>query len=77
MSENLILGLPMPVTLALFGMTLILLALASLAVALRKMAPVRIPSYYDEAPYKVEAPDSLPAGRLDVVAHAGRDCANR
>jgi hypothetical protein len=77
MSQNLILGLPMPVALALFGLMLILLALASLAVALRKLAPIRMTGHYDEAPYKVEAPRALPDGRLEVVPHAGRDPANR
>ncbi|WP_036165949.1 hypothetical protein [Massilia sp. 9096] len=76
MSQDLILGMPMPVALALLGMMLILLALASL-VALRKLAPARIASHYNEAPYKIETPHALPPGRLDVVPHAGRDPANR
>jgi hypothetical protein len=76
MSQNLILGLPMPVALALLALALILLALANVVRALRKLAPVRIASHYDEAPYKLETPRSLPSGRLDVVPHAGRAPAN-
>jgi hypothetical protein len=77
MNQNLILGLPTPVALALLALALILLAVARVLAALRRPAPVRISSQYGEAPYKVEAPHPLRTGRLDVVPHAGRDPANR
>jgi hypothetical protein len=78
MSQNLILGLPTPVALALLALALILLAVASVLVTLRKPAPVRMPGQYGEAPYKIETPErSLHVGRIDVVPQAGRAPANR
>lgn len=61
MSQYLIFGLPASLALALL--------------ALRRPAPVRVASHPFEAPYKIETPTPH-GGRLDVVAHAGRDPAN-
>ena len=77
MSQNLILDLPTPVALALLALTLILFAVARVVFVLRRPATVRIAGHYDEAPYKIETPRFLSTGRVDVVAQAGRDPANR
>jgi hypothetical protein len=77
MSQNLILGLPTPVALALLALILISAALTRVVFTLRRPAPVRLAHYYVEAPYKLEAPGALHAGKLEVVSHAGSEPANR
>jgi hypothetical protein len=77
MSQNLILGLPTPVALALLALILISLALTRVVLALRRPARLRLAHYYVEAPYKLEAPDALRRGELEVVSHAGSEPANR
>ena len=68
---------PIEVTLALLALVTILLAVGRVLIALRKPAPVRMPGPHGETPYKLETPDPLHPGRLDVVPQAGREPANR
>lgn len=77
MGQNLFLRFPIEVTVALLTMIPMLVAVTRALIALRKVAPVRMPGHPDEAPCPRQARDALLPGQLDVVPQAGREPANR